>query len=836
MPSSQADKSLSFLHPNKDGSLSLKYEPREAGVHEVCLNLNDQGFDGPQLRVNVGKLGKFVVTSYGPGLYQGLSGKKTHFHVTRPKEMKKDLVVKVDGPEKAEATIKEEKNGWIGEYTPLTPGEYVVDMKIGDESVPGSPFTAKISGQGTKKTYYLVSGPGDYPLDADTSDLTGIIAYVKPPQGTLIQAHLKISEHGKLTLTNFKPRLSGKYVVDVIKNGHKFQNSPYEIKVKDDDLCDPTKVKVSGKVKDALANQNSKLVLDISKAGYGDLALTMEGPYRVEMADEGVNDPQHIILNYNPPETGTYILGVKYGGEHVKDSPFVVEVGGKGRGNVRQASSIDVSEVEMMELGKEIDLFITLPGCSALDLEASVTDPNGESELCEVRDQPGGKFVVRLVPSEKGLHIISLKLKGVHVNGSPLPFTVGGSIIGGPHRVEFGGMGAKMGVAGVKNEFNIYTREAGPGSLTLSVDGPSKSSIHLKDTQTGFVYVMYTVDKEGEYNIGIKFDGVHVPRSPFTVQVDPDCPAAKKLSIHGLRDRGLELEKPATFSINTNGNQGEITSYLMTPAGVKDEVTLESIDTDEYMIRFIPKENGVYYVAVKFNNCHIPGSPLPMLVGKLGADPALVVMEGKGLKSGHSGTLSKFNIGTVKAGSGPLQIQIEGPARVPISCGDLDDGYEVSYTPPVLGLYSVSVKFCNVLVPGCPFIARVTGLTRKGGLSSDTKELSGITLETQEKKGGVKKVLKGDATKVVVQGPGMKKAFAGRAANFTIEVKDAGFALLSVAIVSPKGLPVKELSCKKQKPGIYQCIFTPDEKGEHQLVVRWGQDDVPGSPFLLKIG
>lgn len=46
MPSSQADKSLSFLHPNKDGSLSLKYEPREAGVHEVCLNLNDQGFDG----------------------------------------------------------------------------------------------------------------------------------------------------------------------------------------------------------------------------------------------------------------------------------------------------------------------------------------------------------------------------------------------------------------------------------------------------------------------------------------------------------------------------------------------------------------------------------------------------------------------------------------------------------------------------------------------------------------------------------------------------------------------------------------------------------------------
>ncbi len=55
------------------------------------------------------------------------------------------------------------------------------------------------------------------------------------------------------------------------------------------------------------------------------------------------------------------------------------------------------------------------------------------------------------------------------------------------------------------------------------------------------------------------------------------------------------------------------------------------------IFRFIPKENGIYYVTVRMNDCHIPGSPFPMLVGKIGADPALVMAKGPGLEKGDSG-------------------------------------------------------------------------------------------------------------------------------------------------------------------------------------------------------
>ena len=55
----------------------------------------------------------------------------------------------------------------------------------------------------------------------------------------------------------------------------------------------------------------------------------------------------------------------------------------------------------------------------------------------------------------------------------------------------------------VVDEFNIYTQEAGPGKLTINIDGPSKAKIEVVDRRTGFVTVSYVVDKEGRYAIGV---------------------------------------------------------------------------------------------------------------------------------------------------------------------------------------------------------------------------------------------------------------------------------------------------------------------------------------------
>jgi hypothetical protein len=99
----------------------------------------------------------------------------------------------------------------------------------------------------------------------------------------------------------------------------------------------------------------------------------------------------------------------------------------------------------------------------------------------------------------------------------------------------------------------------------------------------------------------------------------------------------VQVEKPATFNVKLNGAIGTLKALVKTPSGTEEDVFSQELDQDEYAMRFLPKENGVYYVYIKFNEAHIPGSPFPMLVGKLGADPALVFAKGEGLEKGEVG-------------------------------------------------------------------------------------------------------------------------------------------------------------------------------------------------------
>ena len=82
---------------------------------------------------------------------------------------------------------------------------------------------------------------------------------------------------------------------------------------------------------------------------------------------------------------------------------------------------------------------------------------------------------------------------------------------------------------------------------------------------------------------------------------------------------------------------------MATPAGIVDDVHITEMDEDRYALRFTPIENGVYYVTIKLNEAHIPGSPLPFLIGKLGSDPALVHANGPGLESAECGEYQFVN-------------------------------------------------------------------------------------------------------------------------------------------------------------------------------------------------
>lgn len=49
------------------------------------------------------------------------------------------------------------------------------------------------------------------------------------------------------------------------------------------------------------------------------------------------------------------------------------------------------------------------------------------------------------------------------------------------------------------------------------------------------------------YDIHIKFNDAHIPGSPFRVHISPDSGVARNVTVHSLKDRGLQVQ-PGLFS------------------------------------------------------------------------------------------------------------------------------------------------------------------------------------------------------------------------------------------------------------------------------------------------
>lgn len=104
------------------------------------------------------------------------------------------------------------------------------------------------------------------------------------------------------------------------------------------------------------------------------------------------------------------------------------------------------------------------------------------------------------------------------------------------------------------------------------------------------------------------------------------------------------------------GGRGQEATWL--PSSVQC-VLMCSPPTDKYAIRFIPHENGVHSIDVRFNGRHIPGSPFKIRVGEQSqaGDPGLVTAYGPGLEGGTTGKVAsdQFLFLSVLGHQGTLQ-------------------------------------------------------------------------------------------------------------------------------------------------------------------------------------
>lgn len=817
---------------NRDGSINVSYSPKVQGRHEVQMCYEGSAVDGSPFQCLVDSVDGGFVSVYGAGLVGGMSGESESFTVVTKAGTQKDVQVSIDGPARTDVTRNDSGDHSTFTYLPMTPGAYNISISYKGKNIKGSPFSAKVSGEGRKRSQMSIANCSDYTLNIVETDIVDLTGSLKKPSGAIEPCILKkMGEAGQLGIASFAPKEKGTYSLSIYRDEKQIKGSPFSIKVGDGEMAHAAKVQIIGKTSEAQANTHNEFLIDTTGAGYGGVSVVLEGPHRSELEYEEV-EPRKYKVIYSPHEPGIYILNVRFADEHVTGSPFLLNVAGEPSGRKRETVTREMEQAEAVQPNQKCEFLLKIPGTNPFDMEASITDPDGATELCEVMDEDDFHYRINFTPKFTGIHIISIKHKGVHISGSPFMYTIGQLKIGGSHKVQVGGPGLEKGEANTFNHFNIYSREAGAGTLSVGIEGPGTAKIKMEERPHGFLGVSYNVDKAGMYGIHIKFNDEHIPDSPFRVNVSPDGGSARQVTVHALKDRGLSVDKPATFTVSFNGASGNLHSYLRTPSGGHEDCFIQEMDTGLYAIRFVPKENGVHYIDVKLNDAHVPDSPFAVMVGSVAADPAMVHAYGDGLENGKCNAKSVFTVRTAGSGSGFLACFIDGPSKVALSCKEVDEGYEFSYTPFAPGKYLITVKYGNIAIAGSPYQSVVTGTGRK---PSPILEQSSMVVETVEKKPGAKvsKKFRGDASKVVARGPGVKKAFLNRLQNLTLETKDAGNAILFVGMIGPTGLPESELTVKRASNTSYTVSYNCKEPGEHTLSIKWGDEDIPGSPFSL---
>ncbi|XP_053890944.1 filamin-B isoform X4 [Malaclemys terrapin pileata] len=823
---------------NKDGTVTVGYSPTEVGLHEMHIKYIGNHIPESPLQFYVNYPNSGNVSAYGPGLIYGIANKPATFTIVTEDAGEGGLDLAIEGPSKAEISCIDNKDGTCTvTYLPTLPGDYSILVKYNDKHIPGSPFTAKITDDGRRRSQVKLGSAADFLLDINESDLSLLTASIRAPSGRDEPCLLKRLPNNHIGIS-FIPREVGEHLVSIKKNGSHVPNSPVSIMVVQSEIGDASRAKVSGRgLIEGRTFEMCDFIVDTRDAGYGGISLAVEGPSKVDIQTEDLEDGT-CQVSYFPTVPGVYIVSTKFADEHVPGSPFTVKISGEGR--VKESITRARGTPSVATVGSMCDLNLKIPEIDSGDMTAQVTSPSGRTADAEINEVGKNTYCVRFVPQEMGVHTVNVKYRGQHVPGSPFQFTVGPLGEGGANKVRAGGPGLERAEAGIPAEFSIWTREAGAGGLSIAVEGPSKAEIAFEDHKDGSCGVSYIAQDPGNYEVSIKFNDEHIPESPYLVPVIEPSDDARRLTVTSLQESGLKVNQPASFAIRLNGAKGKIDAKVHSPSGAVEECHVSELEPDKYAVRFIPHENGIHSIDVKFNGSHVVGSPFKVRVGEPGqaGNPALVTAYGAGLESGITGLQSEFHINTTKAGPGTLSVTIEGPSKVKMDCQETPEGYDVMYTPMAPGNYLIGIKYGgpNHIV-GSPFKAKVTGQRLVSpGSANETSSImvESVTRSSTETCYSAIPKSTSDASRVTSRGAGLSKAYVGQKSSFTVDCSKAGSNMLLVGVHGPT-TPCEEVSVKHLGNHQYNVTYVVKEKGDYILAVKWGEAHIPGSPFHVTV-
>ncbi|KAL3847646.1 hypothetical protein ACJMK2_018548, partial [Sinanodonta woodiana] len=353
----------------------------------------------------------------------------------------------------------------------------------------------------------------------------------------------------------------------------------------------------------------------------------------------------------------------------------------------------------------------------------------------------------------------------------------------------------------------------------------------------------------GQWQVSICHEGEHITGSPFHISVyDPLA-----VQVYGLEGgtvgTGLSFHADAT-----RAGEGKLTCKVSHGAHTVSSHISEEKD-GLYKINFTPEGAGMYMVHVYFNGTEVKGSPHTMDI----LDSSKITVVGDGLSLVPVNKTAHFEVNMHGATKGTIEVEITYHTINILYCGQLvkgcpflckvyDAGSVIVSKMPSYTFIGNEVSFdidassagsgnIEIMVNGGKIACKVQNHGKYKFTASFTPNMAEphlveMKFNSVSVDGSPWNISVLDLDKFIATGEGLEFVHVKRKYSFTLHYQGNVSDDFKIIITAPSGrnVPVKQI----KEGNDYRVEYMPVEVGDHNIEVRFGNQELNGSPFVAK--
>ncbi|XP_043861830.1 filamin-A isoform X2 [Drosophila santomea] len=864
------------LSQHDGGSYSASFRPTTVGRHLISVTANDQHINGSPFSCNVFDVSRVSISGleqqYGPANL----GVPVTFSVDAAGagEGTLELVVSTDSSTVKAEVVACARGLYDVTFVPQSTEPHYVNITFNEVAVDGSPFRVDIQ-QHTQHIQIGSLAAIDFPADDQ------IVEIFSPDQKSVPYSINRQT-------AEFRTHMTGNYTL-------RFIDRETRQHIGSRTLCvfDPTLVKIT-EVSEAFCHRPASIGVSLNEAGQGDLsALVRCGATEVPHTIRGPSKTGVYEIVYQPTRVAPHKISILFNEVPISLKPLEISVlpasagkeisvSGLGLYQSRVGKTTSFAIDTVKRPAREFDVVVSGPGGQALpvrcyqtknghlqaeftinkpgqcvievlhqskplpgspftcesfdsskvstqgvtkeplalhspnsftvrtdnagtaELEAFAISPSNQSIPVLISEQSDGVYNVEFVPSQPGNYKLTLMYGGETIPSSPLNFTASSSGVRNDARAA--GHGLEVCHRNKEASFVVYCPIAPNVQIERLDEYGERIEPKIKALGNNEWRISYTILSVGKYEIRASCPNRgSLPGSPWHIS----CVESNKVTPVGgwgtLVDHDGRLILPARIVFDVeNAGPGKLVCSI---DGI--EIPVDKL-VDGKMCLNITGESlaaGEHDLDLTWSGLTITQCPRSAFVtGQQAADK--VQLMGRGLAAAQAGEAAHFTIDASNAPAGRPEVILtsQDSTSLPVSLAQprpSENIWLASYTPlkSTTGTLNLSVKWNGRLVKGCPLTVAV-------GSSMD-------------------------ATKVIASGEGLRHGIVGKDIKSWIDTRRAGPGELTAHCAGVRKVAYCELY--DHGDATFTLNIKPQEPGRHLLTIKYGGQNVPGSPFALKV-